>query len=118
MALTLTRLSGGGGKRRMQSATADDIVCVFGTLTFDTAYATGGETLAPSSIGLQEVLFITFDEGCSAIGDMNYGCRASYDYTNNKVIALVSAGASGFAEAWDGANLSWLSVRFQAFGRK
>jgi hypothetical protein len=121
MAITLTRISGGGGKRRVQAGTADDILMVFGTLTFDTSYATGGMTLAPSSIGLKEIfLFLGDGAACGSPAGAGSGIRSQYDYTNGKVLLFGGSLASTYMDKEVPAytDMSAFTVRFVAYGRK
>lgn len=55
-----------------------------GTITFDSSYATGGESLTPANIGLGTIERITFNHG-------EDGYVFKYDYTNQKVMAYRTA---------------------------
>lgn len=56
-----------------------------GTITFDSSYATGGESLTAANIGLGRISFIEFNQGQS-------GYTFQYDYANSKVLVFRSAG--------------------------
>lgn len=58
---------------------------VNGKITFDSSYATGGETLTPANIGLGVIDRIEFNQG-------EDGYVFKYDYTNQKVLVYRSAG--------------------------
>lgn len=127
MALTITRTGyePKGAARPMRAGLGYDIVMTLGEFTFDSDYATGGETLAASSMGLLDVLFITFSiepsAGTAAKGQMLAG--AQYDYTHTKVLAM---GVTGMGpgtletvmEIAHHTDLSAYTVRFIAFGHK
>ena len=125
MALTYGTYASGGGLRPLRFMGTSDIKCVIGTLTFDTAYATGGESLPASSVGLEDLLFINFTPPFSGgSGAKGAGFVVTYDYTNSKVVALgasaVGAVAGPFLNVSETANaqdLSAFSVRFMAYGR-
>lgn len=53
---------------------------VTGTITFDSSYATGGESLTPANIGLGKIERITFNQA-------EDGYVFKYDYANQKVMA-------------------------------
>ena len=53
---------------------------VNGTITFDSSYPTGGESLTPANIGLGVIDSITFNHG-------EDGYVFKYDFTNQKVMA-------------------------------
>ena len=56
-----------------------------GTITFDSSYATGGESLTAANVGLGTISFIEFNQGSS-------GYTFAYDYSTNKVKVYHSAG--------------------------
>ncbi len=84
---------------------------VFGTLTFDSAYVTGGEALTPGDLkNLGEIEKILFEPPSNSTP----ACRiAKYDYVNQKVLAFDMAGA----EIANGVDLSGFSCGFVAFGK-
>ena len=55
-----------------------------GTITFDSSYATGGESLTAANIGLGVIDRIEFNQG-------EDGYTFKYDYTNSKVMAFRTA---------------------------
>ena len=79
--------------------------------TFDSSYATGGETLTATTLGLESIHFI-------ALSMENSGYVAQYDYTNSKIV-LYEAGADGaiLDEVANTTNVSAVVVRVLAFGR-
>lgn len=56
-----------------------------GTITFDSSYPTGGESLTAANVGLGSISFIEFNQGSS-------GYTFQYDYANSKVLVYRSAG--------------------------
>ena len=84
---------------------------VIKTATFDSSYATGGETLTATTLGLESIHFI-------ALSMENSGYVAQYDYTNSKIV-LYEAGADGaiLDEVGNTTNVSAVVVRVLAFGR-
>ena len=97
---------------------ASDVVGVPGnnkyvikTCTFDSSYATGGEALTATTLGLESlhILLLSIE---------NSGYVAQYDYTNSK-IALYEAGADGaiLDEVGNTTDVSAVVVRVLAFGR-
>lgn len=49
------------------------------------SYTTGGEALTPADLGLSKILFVHVQRDAT-------GRSGSYDYTNQKLLAWVSAG--------------------------
>ena len=97
---------------------ASDVVGVPGnnkyvikTCTFDDSYATGGESLTATTLGLESlhILLLSIE---------NSGYVAQYEYTNSK-IALYEAGADGaiLDEVGNTTDVSAVVVRVLAFGR-
>ncbi len=84
---------------------------VIKTATFDSSYATGGEALTATTLGLESIHIVL-------LSMENSGYVAQYDYTNSK-IALYEAGADGaiLDEVGSGTNVSAVVVRVLAFGR-
>ena len=84
---------------------------VIKTCTFDSSYATGGEALTATTLGLESlhILLLSIE---------NSGYVAQYDYTNSK-IALYEAGADGaiLDEVGNTTDVSAVVVRVLAFGR-
>ena len=84
---------------------------VIKTCTFDSSYATGGEELTATTLGLESLHFV-------ALSMEKSGYVAQYDYTNSK-IALYEAGADGaiLDEVGNTTDVSAVVVRVLAFGR-
>ena len=84
---------------------------VIKTCTFDSSYATGGEALTATTLGLESIHFV-------ALSMENSGYVTQYDYTNSK-IALYEAGADGaiLDEVANTTNVSAVVVRVLVFGR-
>ena len=107
MALTLT-----------VPGTASDVAGVPGNnkyvikrIQFDSSYATGGESLTATQLGLESLHIII----CEA---EDSGYVAQYDYSGEK-LALYEAGADAAAldEVADTTNVSAVYVRIIAYGR-
>lgn len=89
---------------------------VTGTITFDSSYATGGEALVSTDIGLSSKIEVI----CCAPAS---GYVFEYDYDNNKLKAynttkggtIPSGGAPG-VEVASTTDLSSVTTRFIAFG--
>jgi len=74
------------------------------TVTFDSAYATGGESLTPADLGLNRIDFLSATtDGSNAV---------VWDKTNNKLKVYVAAGT----EVANAANISTVAVRILAVG--
>ena len=84
---------------------------VIKTATFDSSYATGGEALTATTLGLESLHIVL-------LSIENSGYVAQYDYTNSK-IALYEAGADGaiLDEVGNTTDVSAVVVRVLAFGR-
>lgn len=129
MALTVTKTGYGVFRPQKPSKTGgivghikSGLLMATGTFVFDNDYATGGESLAASDVGLSEILFITFSivpsAGSSARGmSLN---DIKYDYTNEKVLAMGPSACTAtheeVAECSGHSDLSAWTVRFVAFG--
>ena len=101
MALTVTEVSRNQGPgNRME---------VIATVTFDSSYATGGESLTPASLGFQ-----TFDYvGLTTSG----GYVFEYDHANSKVKAYwPEADGAAMAEVASTTDLSAITCRIRAIG--
>ena len=84
---------------------------VIKTCTFDSSYATGGEALTATTLGLEQIHIIV-------LSMENSGYVPQYDYTNSK-IALYEAGADAaiLDEVANTTDVSAVKVRVLAFGR-
>lgn len=103
MALTVTEVSRNQGPgNRME---------VIATVTFDSSYATGGESLTPASLGFQTFDFVSVTT--------SGGCVFEYDHTNSKVkaywINAIPDGAAT-AEVASTTDLSAFTCRIRAIG--
>lgn len=83
---------------------------VYGTVTFDSSYATGGEALDETQIGLHRLDFINFNQG-------EDGYVVHWDKANEKLMLFESGTASAGLDEQDSTNdMSAVVVEFQAFG--
>ena len=84
---------------------------VIKTCTFDSSYASGGEALTATTLGMEQIHFV-------ALSMENSGYVPQYDYTNEK-IALYEAGADGaiLDEVANTTDVSAVVVRVLVFGR-
>ena len=83
---------------------------VYGTVTFDDSYPTGGEAFDIGAIGFVRLDFINFNQG-------EDGYVFHWDAANEKVIVYESGTASAALDEQDAeADLSGVVVEFQAFG--
>jgi hypothetical protein len=86
---------------------------VFAQITFDSSYAAGGLALAPSSLGLDEILAVYATVGSGYIFE--------YDDANAKLKALYfdynAAGDGAAIEAASSASLGAISTFVMAVGR-
>lgn len=86
-----------------------------GTITFDSSYASGGESLTPAMVGLQKIDFISLNQG-------EDGYVFHYDAANQKVIAYVTidpgdaGGANVVLQEAGAIDLSNVVVEFHAIG--
>ena len=85
------------------------------TVTFDSSYATGGESFAPANVGLSEFDIVLISED-SAAGP---GYQVKFNYTTKKLQVFeeeaVAAGGP-LLEAANATDLSALKVRVLAIG--
>ena len=82
------------------------------TITFDSSYPTGGESITAADVGMESIALVLFSP------DKN-GFVPQFDYTNSK-IALYSAGAdeeTGLDELANTTNASAVVVRAIFYGR-
>ena len=84
---------------------------VIKTATFDSSYATGGEALTATTLGLESIHIVL-------LSIENSGYVAQYDYTNSKIV-LYEAGGDGaiLDEVGNTTDVSAVVVRVLAFGR-
>lgn len=114
--------AGQGGIRPLRMIGTYDLKVVLGRFTFDTSYITGGESLAPSDIGLTNINCILFSDpmcstSSSAAFDQSF--RVVYDYDNNKILAMGCSAVTGsefFSEVSNEVNLSTFMTKFVAIG--
>lgn len=90
MAVAITRVTGADGVVGNKRRTVRDLV-------FSGNYATGGEALTASQLGLTRVETVTF-HGSAMATDLATATIPVYDYANSKVVHFES-GASGAAQA-------------------
>ena len=82
----------------------DNGFLVIADITFDSSYATGGESLVPAALGLDKFDLVQ----ASAVG----GYTFAYDKTNKKLMAY-----SGATQASKATDLSAIVTRVLAVGR-
>ena len=122
MALTVTLECSGGGLRPTRAIADRDLKMVIGRVTLDSSYASGGETLLPATLDLQEIYTIVFSPATSGVGgtDVLNILPVTYDYTNSKVIAYCASGNDAknynIEAEGGGVDLSGFTVRFIAIG--
>ncbi len=113
MALTLAKITPTGsdfvaGNKRVK----------YVTVTFDSSYATGGESLTPADVGLKVITHVTPD--LASVAAHTTGVLVGYDYTNKKLFAMTNtaSGNSGVAlsEVASTTNLSTFIVRLRIEG--
>lgn len=92
---------------------------VFGTMTFDNSYPTGGEALDLST-ELDEVIFVAFEHQSATVSGGTTAAALRYDRTNKKVMAYGGAAANTeLTEFTATKDLSaFAKVGFMAFGFK
>ena len=86
--------------------------------TFDSSYATGGESLTAADVKMKRITHVT-PELASNSGK-TAGVVVGYDYTNSKLYALTAAAVPGsgslLQEVASTTNLSTLAVRLRIEG--
>ena len=91
MALTLTAVANGAYVIGNKKARTYDV-------TFDSSYATGGESLTAANVGLKKIVQVlgtgTFTAGYGG----TTGVQVAYDYTNSKLQAFWSRANDGNAQ--------------------
>ena len=80
--------------------------CVIADVTFDSSYATGGESLTNTDLGLTRSL-MSLDAGVATTG---HACP--YDYTNQKLMAF-----NGTTQIANTTDLSAVTTRVVAIGK-
>lgn len=100
MAFTVTKTASG------KSGTFGKHRFVVGTLTFDSSYATSGESLTAAELGLTRLDFIDIQD--------TVAYKIVYDKTNSKVLAYTR---SSDAEVGSGVDISTTTTPFFAVGR-
>lgn len=115
MAFTVTRVAGTARKEGNRRRAEFDI-------TFDSSYATGGESLTASEFGFRK-LDCVIPHGAFRKSDATDAVMVSYDYTNNKLAAYrqkdpAAAGGADIAlpEVGSTVNLSSYSGRVTVLG--
>lgn len=93
-----------------RTGTMGDQRSVFGTITFDSSYPTGGEAFDKADIGLGRLDWISFNQG-------EDGRVFHWDATNAKILVFESGTASAPLDEEDAAvDLSGVVVEFFAVG--
>jgi len=88
---------------------------VIATVTFDSSYATGGEDLIPSTLGLTTISHVSSETAAAAAGTT--AVHTKYDYTNKKLQAFWAAASATFAaEVTSTTNLSTYICRVRVIG--
>lgn len=109
MALTILDVDAGPPSPVIGAATPyGDVVK---QVTFDSSYATGGESLTPAMLGLTSIVFLD----PNAAG----GYFFVYDYANQKLLAYLSGSANAvLAEVASTTDLSAIATRIYARGAR
>lgn len=121
MAGTITLEMTGAGIRPMRMMGDRDLAIVIGRFTFDSSYATGGESLAASDVNMQELLMViptvVFSAGSAAAGA---GFFVTWNPSTSKMVALAASAVDAVnvltKEMVNGTNLSAYTTRFLAIG--
>ena len=93
-----------------RTGTMGDQRSVFGTITFDDSYPTGGEAFDKAALGLVRLDWLSFNHG-------EDGFVFHYDAANAKIIAYEAGTASAALDEQDAAtDLSGAVVEFFAVG--
>lgn len=111
MALSITSVPQGDYKEANKQVRTRDI-------TFDNSYATGGLSLKPSDVNLRSIVFAHCGSVARTGAAGATAAAVAYDYTNQKLQAYVSNGASPalLNEAPAATNLSTNKVRIMFVG--
>lgn len=88
----------------------------FFTVTWDSSYATGGESLTAGDVGLQRIDFLVAEPAAASAGTSAHVVK--YDYTNSKLQAFETGAAvdSPLKEATAAADLSATPCRIMVVG--
>lgn len=88
----------------------------FFTVTWDSSYATGGESLTAGDVGLSRIDFVMAEPAAAAAGTAAHVVK--YDYTNSKLQAFETGAAvdSPLKEATAAADLSATPCRIMVVG--
>ena len=108
MALTIASPS----NARDTTGVPGDMKYVIKTITFDSSYPTGGESISATDVGLESIALVMFS------ADKN-GFVFQFDYTDSKIV-IYSAGADaedGLDELANTTNASAVVVRAIFYGR-
>lgn len=81
---------------------------VYGTIAFSGTYATGGETLTPSVVGLTRIKAAQVDITSATTGAI----AGHFNATTGKIVLLVPAGT----QVANGASLTGITANFRAVG--
>ena len=93
-----------------RTGTMGDQRSVFGTITFDDSYPTGGEAFDKAALGLVRLDWLSFNQG-------EDGFVFHYDAANAKILAYEAGTASAALDEQDAAtDLSGAVVEFFAVG--
>lgn len=109
MALTIAKVTGADhtdGNKRIKVR----------TITFDSSYPTGGESLTAADVKLRKIEFVSDGVARNTAGTL--AVNTSYDYTNSKLFAYETAGTVDTAhkEVTNATDLSTYSVRLRIEG--
>ena len=95
---------GGAASSPMYSLSNQAVKTVAGTLTFDSSYPTGGESITDITGQFKEVFAVFFEDLSNRI--------VTFDKTNNKALVYTALGT----EAANTSDQSSIAVRFLAIG--
>lgn len=124
MAVSVSYQHSSGGLRPVQMMADRDAHMIMGTITFDSAYLSGGETLDLSAYFPNEVLLVVFDAAWYAGSGTNFdaGYLPKYDYNSTiasaKVVLLGGGADTGgtLDEVVQNTDVSNFVCRFMAIG--
>lgn len=89
MTIAISPLPSGGGVRPIRMLGNEDLKIRLVQVTLDSAYTSGGYSLPPSSVDLNEIYYVfTTITPCGDVGgDGLSAIGVGYDYTNKKLTA-------------------------------